>query len=307
MFKLKLVNKPKMMKLKCNFTFPNIVLANLQEKEVQATKEDIEVVADVPYDGLSKVDIKGYKLNLQEKKATPTKEMQQIIADQQYDGLSKVVVNHIPDEYIIPSGEINISQNGIYDVKDKASVNVNVENENNASVETITSSGSYNDKLNTIIKKIPKIIFTIKGANLGGIFSGTKCEKIEFEASPLRAYAIVSYCTKLKELSSFDGSLMIGGGSSCISGAINLEIFGGIINLGKAFSTTSKENNNDYQMNVSQNTKLTHESLMNVINGLYDIKTKGCNPQQLIVGTTNLAKLTSEEIAIATNKGWTVS
>jgi len=46
---------------------------------------------------------------------------------------------------------------------------------------------------------------------------------------------------------------------------------------------------------------------MNVINNLYDIATKGCNTQQLVLGSTNIAKLTAEEIAIATNKGWTVS
>lgn len=243
----------------------------------------------------------------QEKEVTPSKSVQIIKPDEGYNGLSKVTVDKISDDYIIPSGEITITENGTYDVKDKASVDVNVENENNASVETITSSGSYNNRLNGIIKKIPKIIFTNKGTNLGGIFSSTKCEKIEFEASPLRAYAIVSNCTNLKELSSFDGSLMIGGGSSCISGAINLEIFGGIIDLGKAFSTTSKENNNDYQMNVSQNTKLTHESLMNVINGLFDIASLGVKSQQLVLGSTNLAKLTEDEITIATNKGWTVS
>ena len=108
MFKLKLINKPKMIKLKCGFSFPDIVLANLQEKET-----------------------------------TPTKEMQQIIADQQYDGLSKVVVNAIPDEYIIPSGEINISQNGTYDVTDKASAKVNVP-EKTLTTKTITVNGTYN-------------------------------------------------------------------------------------------------------------------------------------------------------------------
>ena len=71
MFKLKLINKPKMIKLKCGFSFPNIVLANLQEKEVN-----------------------------------PTTEKQEIVADKEYSALSKVTVNPIPDEYIIPSGEI---------------------------------------------------------------------------------------------------------------------------------------------------------------------------------------------------------
>lgn len=46
---------------------------------------------------------------------------------------------------------------------------------------------------------------------------------------------------------------------------------------------------------------------MNLINNLYDIASKGCKTQQLKLGATNLAKLSEEEIAIATNKGWSVS
>ena len=64
--------------------------------------------------------------NNQEKNVIPTKEIQEITPDEKYNGLSKVIVDKIPDEYIIPSGEINISQNGTYDVTDKTSAKVNV-------------------------------------------------------------------------------------------------------------------------------------------------------------------------------------
>ena len=107
MFKLKLINKPKMIKLKCGFSFPNIVLANLQEKEV-----------------------------------TPTKEVQEIVADKTYDGLSKVTVQSIPNEYIVPSGEIEFTQNGTYDVTNKASAKVNIK-EKILGTKTITSNGTY--------------------------------------------------------------------------------------------------------------------------------------------------------------------
>ena len=107
MFKLKLINKPKMIKLKCGFSFPNIVLANLQEKEV-----------------------------------IPTKEVQEIVADKTYDGLSRVTVQSIPNEYIIPSGEIEFTQNGTYDVTDKASAKVSVP-EKVLGTKTITSNGTY--------------------------------------------------------------------------------------------------------------------------------------------------------------------
>jgi len=86
-----------------------------------------------------------------------------------------------------------------------------------------------------------------------------------------------------------------------------LTTLGGFQNLGMAYDTSNSANYGSYKLDLSVCTKLTHDSLMNVINGLYDIKSKGCNPQQLILGSVNLAKLTAEEIAIATDKGWNVS
>ena len=91
------------------------------------------------------------------------------------------------------------------------------------------------------------------------------------------------------------------------AGTSKLTNFGGFENLGQAYSTTQSANYNAYKLDLQWSPSLTHDSLMNVINNLYDIKTKGCNSQQLVLGSTNLAKLTAEEIAIATNKGWTVS
>ena len=81
--------------------------------------------------------------NNQEKNVIPTKEIQEITPDEKYNGLSKVIVDKIPDEYIIPSGEINISQNGTYDVTDKTSAKVNVP-EKQLGTKTITSNGTYN-------------------------------------------------------------------------------------------------------------------------------------------------------------------
>ena len=91
MLKLKIINKPKMIKMKCNIEFPDVILANLQEKTV-----------------------------------IPTKEKQEVVADKNYDGLSKVTVDKIPDEYIIPTGNIEIIKNGIYNVREKETANVNI-------------------------------------------------------------------------------------------------------------------------------------------------------------------------------------
>ena len=58
--------------------------------------------------------------------------------------------------------------------------------------------------------------------------------------------------------------------------------------------------------NVSYCTKLTHDSLMSIINCLKDYSGSGTT-YTVTLGTTNLAKLTNEEKAIATEKGWTLA
>ena len=86
-----------------------------------------------------------------------------------------------------------------------------------------------------------------------------------------------------------------------------LTTLGGFENLGQAYLTTQSANYSNYTLNLSASSNITHDSLMNVINNLYDIATKGCNAQKLILGSTNLAKLSDEEKVIATNKGWVLS
>lgn len=84
-------------------------------------------------------------------------------------------------------------------------------------------------------------------------------------------------------------------------------------NLGKGYTKT-QNNYSNYNVHLSYTKALSHESLMDVINNLYDLNLTydvanggTLYTQSLTLGSTNLAKLTAEEIAIATNKGWTVS
>ena len=66
---------------------------------------------------------------LQTKTVTPTEQTQNVTADtaQGYTALKKVVVNPIPSQYVVPSGNLPITQNGNnIDVTNYASVSVNV-------------------------------------------------------------------------------------------------------------------------------------------------------------------------------------
>ena len=59
-------------------------------------------------------------------------------------------------------------------------------------------------------------------------------------------------------------------------------------------------------LNLSWSTKLTHDSLMSVINALQDKSGTG-TPWTVTLGSVNLAKLTDAEKAMATQKGWTLA
>ena len=95
--------------------------------------------------------------------------------------------------------------------------------------------------------------------------------------------------------------------SSIFANCYNLTNIGGFRNLGKAYSTTASANNTDYRIYLgSELRNLTKQSILNVFNSVYNIASKGCKVQQIYVPSTLYQQLTSEEIAIATNKGWSV-
>lgn len=303
MYKLKIV-QPKPLKVKFSVAFPPIILANLQEKTIVPLTDEVVVTAD-----------------------------------DSFDRLSKVTVGAIPSEYIIPSGELDITENGTYDVTNYVNANVNIP-EKQLGIKTITSNGTYkatdddldgysevevatsgvdindyfitspnaNETLSKWIKEIPPID-TSNYTNMSNMLLG--CSSLTslppFNTSKVKSFSTTfGNCKGLQNVPQFDASSATNV-SSMFEGCRSLINFGGLLNLGQAFSTTTAANNYMCKLDLSYSIQLTHESIMNVINNLYDIASKGCNTQQLMLGKTNLAKLTAEEVAIATNKGFNVS
>lgn len=304
MFKLKIIDKPEMFKMKCNFEFPKIPIENLQEKEVN-----------------------------------PTTEKQEIVADKEYSALSKVTVSPIPDEYIIPSGEIEITANGNYNVIDKASAKVNVPakklgtktitkngvyNANNDNLDgysqvtvatsggvdineyfsnIVTSNSANNPNWYASVLKMPPLKVGGDPTNGAGIFYGCTLVEIPKVDTSEVTYAMrMFYFAKAKIIPEINASKFTNI-ESILMNCTNLEDFGGLLNLGQAYPDTSIK---EYlALGLQNSNKMTHDSLMNVLNKVYDISSK--NTQIINLGSTNIAKLTAEEVAIGTSKGWSIS
>ena len=60
-------------------------------------------------------------------------------------------------------------------------------------------------------------------------------------------------------------------------------------------------------ISLSDSPNLTVDSIMNVLNQAADLNELGITGKTMKFGSTNLAKLTDEQKAVATNKGWTLS
>ena len=126
-------------------------------------------------------------------------------------------------------------------------------------------------------------------------------------------------CKKLKDLSGVENwtipatnnmSGIFGGCSSVtslnlgnwdISKVTNLSSF--VSNCSQLNSFYAPKNINVSLSNFTASTLLTSEHLMSIINNLSTVS----STQTLTIGATNLAKLNSEQIKIATDKGWTLN
>lgn len=117
-------------------------------------------------------------------------------------------------------------------------------------------------------------------------------------------------CSYLEEVPAYDASSAVAV-QDMFNNCIRVKKFGGLINLGKAY-TQKQAGYNAYTLKTRGT--LDHESLMNIINGLYDLNLTydvanggTLYRQNLQIGDGCLSLLSEEEKAIATNKGWNIS
>ena len=190
-----------------------------------------------------------------------------------------------------------------------------------------TSSATYlADMFNgcSSLTTIPEIN-TSNATNMTRMFSG--CAKLQ--SIPLldttnvtSMYSMFSLCASLQSIPELNTSNVTSMDSmfySCTSlQSIPLLDCGKVTNMNTFFSYSTINTLTDlggfkdlkisvtsYFLDKAPN--LTIESLMNVINNLYDLTGNGLSGQSLKIGSTNLNKLTGEQIAVATAKGWTLT
>lgn len=119
------------------------------------------------------------------------------------------------------------------------------------------------------------------------------------------ASSMFNCCYQLAELPLLDFSSVYNI-SSAFASCYKLSKVGGFKDYGKGIPSDATANASAYKLTLSSS-PLSHESLLNIANNLYDIATAGIAQQTVSIGTTNKAKLTAEEQAIFTNKGWKLS
>lgn len=138
-------------------------------------------------------------------------------------------------------------------------------------------------------------------------YTGTTVGNIISPKATFVSIGMNKYNTKVETIGTIDASSATGitmfsdyTSDNCPS----IKNLGGFINYGmksNAGSVTS------YSAGLSPCNNLTRSSVMNIINNLYDRATAGYSVLTIKIHPDALARLSDDDIAVATNKGWTIS
>ena len=185
---------------------------------------------------------------------------------------------------------------------------INLSNFNTGKVQVMDSMFQNDTKLQEInLSSFTGTSLTTARNMFSGCSSLQNLNISNLDTSNVNDFSYAFYnCSKLETIPKLKADKMKSITNS-FNQCLKLKNFDGLENIGKAYITSYSANYSNYLFGLSSSKELTKESLINILNNLYDIKAKGCKAQTFSIGTTNIAKLTAEEIAIATEKGWTVS
>ena len=289
----------------------------LQDKTVNPTSEIQEIVADEGYDGLNKVVVNaqtGVDIN-----------------DYLETTITNANHNYFLNKIFKKFPKINIETNDLSYAFDmyKGTVYPELDTKNVVNMDRMLNANAmveapYYDTSSA----------TSMFSFLGSCANLTKIPLYDTSKNKV-FYSFCSNCTSLKEFPQLDLSsaeTIMGmfannrnlvtipelncknvdtTGMGVLQGCSSLANFGGFKDIGMGYGTSAAANYGNYQVYLSSCPKLTEQSLINALNGLYDIASKGCHAQKCVLGSTNLAKLTSAEgqqaLSNAQTKGWTVS
>ena len=111
-------------------------------------------------------------------------------------------------------------------------------------------------------------------------------------------------CSSITSLPAFDAS-SVKSITNFAGECAKLTDVGGLVNLGKEPSLSIYASS--YSGLFYKCINLTRESVLNIFNGLYDRASAGYSNIKLYLEIDVINRLTEDDIAIATNKGWTIS
>ncbi len=168
-----------------------------------------------------------------------------------------------------------------------------------------------------LLKKMPRIVISEEVNNCSSMFQYFQGTSIDLHGSNTSnvtsIYGMYQGTNNLQSIDMSDCDLsQVVDSRYIFNGCSDLEELKFGINFGKGFSNYTS-NYKNYKIDLYYSTKLNHDSIVNLLNKLYDLNLtyaaigQSLSTQSLELGSTNKAKLTAQEIAIATSKGWTVS
>ena len=192
----------------------------------------------------------------------------------------------------IKTEELSVSENGTYEAgEDKAYSKVTVKVTEPLGTVKIAGTGM---KLGySSFSKVPEWVDFegVTDMNKMFYFCGNLSTIPEIDSSKVTDMtSMFDFCKSLTTIPLIDTSSVTSMGSMLYR-CYKLTDLGGFIGL-------------KCDLDLYDSPLITHESLLNVINKAADVT---ASPATLTLGSTNLAKLTDEEKAIATNKGWTLA